>query len=79
MLPDSGSILRGFHVWEVPFALMLSPGWLPVPYFGVCGWVMVSESGVVDWGLVLGACGVGCVLRNEGLRGDEWGVVGDGW
>ena len=27
MLPDSGSILWGFHFWEVPFALMLSPGW----------------------------------------------------
>ena len=24
MLPDSG---RDFHCWEVPFALMLSPGW----------------------------------------------------
>ena len=28
MLPDSGSILRGVHFWEVLFALMLSPGWL---------------------------------------------------
>ena len=28
MLPDSGSILRGVHFWEVPFALMLSPVWL---------------------------------------------------
>ena len=27
MLPDSGSILDGVHVWEVPCALMLSPGW----------------------------------------------------
>ena len=27
MLPDSGSILRGIHFWEVQFALMLSPGW----------------------------------------------------
>jgi hypothetical protein len=27
MLPDSGSILRGVHFWEVSFALMLSPGW----------------------------------------------------
>ena len=26
MLPDPGSILRGFHFWELPFALMLSPG-----------------------------------------------------
>ena len=25
-LPDEGSILRGVHVWEVPFAPMLSPG-----------------------------------------------------
>ena len=28
MLPDSGSILRGVHFWEVPFACMLSPGWV---------------------------------------------------
>ena len=27
MLPDSGSIIRGVHFSEVPFALMLSPGW----------------------------------------------------
>ena len=27
MLPDSGSILRGVHFWEVQSALMLSPGW----------------------------------------------------
>ena len=27
MLPDSGSMLRGINFWEVPFALMLSPGW----------------------------------------------------
>jgi len=27
MLPDSGSVLRGVPLWEVPFALMLSPGW----------------------------------------------------
>ena len=27
MLPDAGGILRGIHFWEVPFALMLSPGW----------------------------------------------------
>jgi hypothetical protein len=27
MLPDSGSIRRSVHVWEVQFTLMLSPGW----------------------------------------------------
>ena len=27
MLPDSGSILRGVHFWEVLFALMLSLDW----------------------------------------------------
>jgi len=27
MLPDSGSFIRGVHVWEVPFAFMLFPGW----------------------------------------------------
>ena len=27
MLPGSGSIRRGVHFWEVPFALMLYPGW----------------------------------------------------
>ena len=27
MLPGSGSILKGVHFWEVPFALMLSSGW----------------------------------------------------
>ena len=27
MLPGCGSILRGVDFWEVPFALMLSPGW----------------------------------------------------
>ena len=26
MLPGAGSILRGVHFWEMPFALMLSPG-----------------------------------------------------
>ena len=28
MLPDSGSILAGFHFWEVQFVLMVSPGWI---------------------------------------------------
>ena len=28
MLPDAGSILRGVHFWEVPFALIMSPGWV---------------------------------------------------
>jgi len=27
MPPDSGGILGGIHVEEVPFAQMLSPGW----------------------------------------------------
>ena len=30
VLPDSGSILGSVHFWEVPFALMLSPGWITV-------------------------------------------------
>ena len=28
MLPDSAGILRDVHFWEVPFSLMLYPGWL---------------------------------------------------
>jgi len=27
MLPPGGSVLRGLDFWEVPFPLMLSPGW----------------------------------------------------
>ena len=36
ILPDAGSIAGGIHFWEVPFALMLSPGWrglTPRSYF----------------------------------------------
>ena len=35
MLPDSDSIQRVVHFWEVPFALILSSGWDPLLRTGV--------------------------------------------
>ena len=44
MLLDSGSILRVVYFWEVPFALMLSPGWCGGPRQVTSGDVPVLDS-----------------------------------
>ena len=49
MLPNSGIILRGVHFWEVPFALMLSPGRVHCYMFFL---VYVVYLGIYDSGKV---------------------------